>query len=342
MARRDRQDYPGSWHHVINRGIARRPLFEGRADIRYFLSRLAREVRRGRLEIHAWCVLTTHFHLLVRSPRGELSEALRRAQNEYSRFFNRRRRRDGPLIRGRFFSKPVTSITYRRALVRYIDANPVQARMSDHSVHYPFGSAMQYARAAGPPWLERSWIESEVSAAASRSVYRPDDYRLAFPVLEPGSTARSIERRVEQGTGADVLDSLVGAAPERVRRWMERKTHLADGMALGQPLCDAETIRQALEEQRRTGEPWPSFPRCRLRDARDAAEVALLRDLAGLTWSEIAAACGSSNSTSHARYRVHARLLANQTAYAAQVAGIASEVIARCFPSGGQAPERAR
>ncbi len=41
MARRDRQDQPGSWHHVINRGIARRPLFEGREDIRYFLSRLA-------------------------------------------------------------------------------------------------------------------------------------------------------------------------------------------------------------------------------------------------------------------------------------------------------------
>ena len=70
MARRNRCDTPGSWHHVVNRGIAKRPLFEDRDDIRYFLSRLAHEVRRGRIEVHAYCILTTHYHLLVRSPRG--------------------------------------------------------------------------------------------------------------------------------------------------------------------------------------------------------------------------------------------------------------------------------
>ena len=54
MVRRDRRDRPGSWHHVINRAVGRRPLFEDRSDVRYFLSRLAREVRRGSLEVHAW------------------------------------------------------------------------------------------------------------------------------------------------------------------------------------------------------------------------------------------------------------------------------------------------
>lgn len=59
-----------------------------------------------------------HFHLLVRSPAGELSEALRLSHNEYSRFFNCRHQRDGTLVRGRFFSKPVTSLAYRRTGVR--------------------------------------------------------------------------------------------------------------------------------------------------------------------------------------------------------------------------------
>lgn len=67
----------------MNRGIARRTLFEGREDIRFFLSRLARSVRRGQLEIHAFCVLTTHFHLLVRSPVGELSTVMRQVQLDY-------------------------------------------------------------------------------------------------------------------------------------------------------------------------------------------------------------------------------------------------------------------
>ena len=130
MARRSRQDEPGRWHHVMNRAIARRTLFEDRTDVRYFLSRLAREVRAGRLEMQAWSVMGTHFHLLVRSPRGELSQAMRRAQSEYVCHFNRRHRRDGTLIRGRFLSKPVTTERHRRVLVAYIDQNPVVAGMS--------------------------------------------------------------------------------------------------------------------------------------------------------------------------------------------------------------------
>jgi REP element-mobilizing transposase RayT len=303
---------------------------------------LAREVRRGRLEIHAWCVLTTHFHLLVRSPRGELSEALRRAQNEYSRHFNRRLRRDGPLIRGRFYSRPVTTITYRLALVRYIDANPVQAGLADHAAHYPFGSALQYSRAAGPPWLERTWVETEVVRVSKRETFRPEDYSLAFPELAPGSTSRSIERRISHGKGSDALDSLVDAAPERVRRWLERKARLADGTVLGLPVCDAETVRATIAEKRLTEECSLTGSRCRLASTWDAVEAALLRDLAGLTWSEIAAACRTSTSTSHARYRVHVRLLTEEPLYADRVSSMAAEVIAFCFPSGRRVRAGAR
>jgi hypothetical protein len=60
MARRSRKDEPGRWHHVMNRAIARTTLFEDRTDVRYFLSRLAREVRAGRLKMRAWSGMTTH------------------------------------------------------------------------------------------------------------------------------------------------------------------------------------------------------------------------------------------------------------------------------------------
>src|SRR5437867_1139696 len=103
----------------MNRGIARRPVFETRADIRFFLACLARAVRRGELEVHVFCVLTTHFHLLVRSPIGRLAVAMKRIENAYVRYYNRTRRRDGPLFRGRFRSRPVESLRYRNLLVRY-------------------------------------------------------------------------------------------------------------------------------------------------------------------------------------------------------------------------------
>jgi hypothetical protein len=61
MARRPRRDEPGSWHHVVNRAIAKRPYFETRSDKRYFLARLASKGRDGCLEVHAFCLMTTHF-----------------------------------------------------------------------------------------------------------------------------------------------------------------------------------------------------------------------------------------------------------------------------------------
>src|SRR6185369_9941718 len=128
---------PGAWHHVMNRGIAKRTLFESEVDIRTFLSRLACAARAGRVEVHAFCILTTHFHLLLRSPQGRLSEALHHVQNSYSRWFNRSRKRDGPLYRARFRSKRVDSLAYRFQLVRYIDSNPVSAGLVEDPQQYP-------------------------------------------------------------------------------------------------------------------------------------------------------------------------------------------------------------
>jgi hypothetical protein len=96
MAQRIRFDEPGAWLHVMNRGVARRTICEDRADFRYFLARLARAVRAGWFEVHAFALLGTHFHLLLRSPACQVWPGLRAAQNAHSRRFNsylpRRRR----------------------------------------------------------------------------------------------------------------------------------------------------------------------------------------------------------------------------------------------------------
>src|SRR5262245_45253642 len=132
-----RHDYRESWHHVMNRGIARRTVFELPRDGRRFLAGLARAVRRGDVRVHAYSLLSTHYHLLVSSPAGRLSEGIGRAQNEYVRYFNRDRRRDGPLFRGRFTSKLVKTAAYRHTLVRYIDHNPVLAGLAAAPAEHP-------------------------------------------------------------------------------------------------------------------------------------------------------------------------------------------------------------
>ena len=162
MVRAPRGDDPGTWHHVFNRAIARRTMFERRPDFRFFLAQLACAVRRGDLEVHAYALMGTHFHLLVRSPGGRLAGSMHRIQMAYSRTFNRTRKRDGPLVRSSYSSKPVRSLRYRRVLVAYIDRNPVSAGLAKDPMSYHYGSASHYSRLCGPPWLERSWIEAEV------------------------------------------------------------------------------------------------------------------------------------------------------------------------------------
>ena len=211
--------WPGSLASPDETWAAHRSVFEDRECVRYFLSGLARVVRRGLLEVHAYCVMTTHFHLLVRSPTAELSRAMQLVQNRYVRWFNRRARRDGPLFRGRFQSRHVDSLEYRRTLIRYIDHNPVVARMVPTPELYPHGSARHYRETSGPPWLQRSWVESEAMACAEASRFASDVYRLAFGEPLGEAMRQLIEARLHSNArGADPLDERVGSAPEGVGR----------------------------------------------------------------------------------------------------------------------------
>ena len=227
MPRAPRNDTPGSWHHVMGRGIAKRTIFECRDDFRYFLALLALEVRRGVLEVHAFALMQTHYHLLVRSPLGQLPKAMERVLRNYSRWFNRRRRRDGALFAERFKSKLVDHHAYRSLLVRYIDDNPVKARLAPHSAAYPFGSAFQYAQRQGPVWLERTWVEDEVKGVRGRLEYRPEDYSERFPSRLPGAICDWIDHRI-QSPHTDPIELLAPHEQSQID-WMVRKALLADG-----------------------------------------------------------------------------------------------------------------
>ena len=299
----------------MNRGIARRTLFESRDDIRFFLSRLARAVRRRSLEVHAFCVLTTHFHLLVRSPDGKLSEAMRQVQLDYVRRFNRARRRDGPLLRGRFTSKPVQSLVYRKTLVRYIDRNPVQAGLSADSGAYPFGSATCYARASGPRWLERSWIEAAVLDAAGRAEYDPAHYSEVFG---PASNAdlELVELRLGSTGEVDSLDDLLRSTPPEVLEWMRRKARLADGSEPGVPVAHPRCVDAAVRGAReRSAELLLRPVRT---DGWTEIHAGLLRHLCGASLAEIGVRIGRSTGNAREACRRHLRMLDEHEAYAQQ------------------------
>jgi len=97
----------------MNRGIARRTIAENSRDAECFFEQLIEVIEAGLITVEAAVLMTTHFHLLLRSLVGEFWRAMRKFQNGHSRAFNRARRRDGPLFRGRFLSKHVRSESRR-------------------------------------------------------------------------------------------------------------------------------------------------------------------------------------------------------------------------------------
>ncbi len=323
MGRNPRLDTAGAWHHVMNRGIARRTLFEGREDIRYFLAQVARAVRRGELEVHAWCVLTTHFHLLVRSPAGQLSDAMRRIQNAYVRYFNRARRRDGPLVRGRFVSRPVLSLAYRLLLVGYIDANAVEAGLASTPWSYPWCSARNYVRDRGPRWLSRDWIERSAMSRLRSERYEAHRYPAAFPCSAGRGLQRLVDMRAASAGGSaqiDPLDDLLAAAPEQVLAWMRRKAELADSTSPGTAVVDPSTVDECIQAARAREPDWTTRLRRRQRSGWDVLQVGLLRDLTASALPQIAVRTGSHPVATRRLYDEHRELLETDAGYATRAA----------------------
>ena len=113
MPRKPRLDAVGMLHHVMNRGVGRRPIFERHDDYRYFKMLLACAVRASRIRVHCFSLMSNHFHLLVESCDGQLGETMRRLQALFAGRFNRTRNahRPGHLFGARFKSFPIVDQT---------------------------------------------------------------------------------------------------------------------------------------------------------------------------------------------------------------------------------------
>lgn len=327
MARRSRNDSPDSWHHVMNRGIARRTVFESDADFRMFLACLATEIHDRRLEVHAFCLLPTHFHLLVRSPTGELSRAMRRMQNRYSRWFNRSRRRDGPLFRGRFLSRDIDTLAYRRNVVTYIHDNPVDAGVVAEPSRYEWSSANCLARSRRPCWLSTDWVESELALRGGSGTVS-ERLAAAFPSrIEPEFRAwieRQLHARLPE-EGEDV--SLRYAGSPKVVRWMFRKAKLADGTRPFRPVSAAHVVERAIERAMRDVGPLVGFFRRRAKDAWIALRAGLLRLLAGCTHREIGLRSGRHTATCCRDIQDHVALLRSVPRYERLAAALVATIL---------------
>ena len=215
MARPLRIEFPDAVYHVTSRGLGRRPIVRDDDDRESWLRLLGEAATRCEWRVYAWALLTREFHVVVRTPRANLSAGMHVLKASYMNGFNARHRRSGGLFYDRFKAVLAERGRYEWELSRYVHLSPVRAGLADEPEAYRWSSCQAYfdSRLA-PEWL--AWEE----------------------VLEQdGGTLRAARRRykacLDEGVASpprspleDVVASTLLGSPgfvERVKGW------LADG-----------------------------------------------------------------------------------------------------------------
>lgn len=131
MARSLRIEREGGVYHVINRGNYRRDLFINEGAHQSFENCLFEACEKSGWVLDGFCVMTNHFHLIIRTPRGNLSWGMKWLLSTFANRYHRFRKVNGKLFQGRFKSLIVEEDTYLGALLHYVHLNPVRAGICD-------------------------------------------------------------------------------------------------------------------------------------------------------------------------------------------------------------------
>lgn len=140
MARILRSTLPDGYFHVFTRGVADTAIFRDDEDRRSFLALLIHTARRSGWELHALCLMTTHYHLVLESRRARLSAGMQWLNGVYAQSFNRRHARHGHLFGSRYGSRTIENEDYLERACEYVLLNPVRAGLCERPANWPWNA----------------------------------------------------------------------------------------------------------------------------------------------------------------------------------------------------------
>jgi len=159
MARPLRPQFPGAVYHITARGNNKQNIYYDEPDKIRFLKFLGQTVEQYRWLCHAYCLMTNHYHLLIETPEPNLSRGMKRLNSRYCITFNKKHRRVGHVLQGRYESVVVQKETYLLELCRYIVLNPVRAFMVEKPEEWKWSSYLATAGKEKPQsFLTTDWI----------------------------------------------------------------------------------------------------------------------------------------------------------------------------------------
>jgi putative transposase len=175
MARLPRLDFPDIPQHVVQRGNNRLPCFLDDSDRHRYLQVLREALSHTGCMLHAYVLMDNHVHLLLTPPAiGSIAKLMQMLGRQYVGQFNARHRRTGTLWEGRYKSCLVDSETYVLRCYRYIDLNPVRARLIDDAMQFQWSSAAAHGGYRTNPLLtpHATYIALGTHATERAAAYR--------------------------------------------------------------------------------------------------------------------------------------------------------------------------
>jgi len=198
-----RIEYPGAIYHVLNRGDRREPIFRDDLDHKQFLTTLAEVCTKTDWEVHAFCLMGNHFHLVVETPNANLVAGMRWFLSTYTARFNRRHKLFGHLFSGRYKALIVdgSGNGYLRTVCDYVHLNPVRAKLlrpEQKISDFVWSSWPEYLKVTEqrPPWLRVDRLLGELGIPKDSATGREqlEHYLETRQAQEDGDEFKGIRR----------------------------------------------------------------------------------------------------------------------------------------------------
>jgi putative transposase len=170
MPRPLRIEYENAYYHVMNRGRGRQDIFHDERYFEMFLQILGEAHQRFGVEILCYCLMSNHYHLLLKTPESNLGRVMRHINGLYTQRYNRLKKTDGSLFRGRYKAVCVEEDSYQLQLSCYIHRNPLEAGLVTSLERYPWSSYPNYiGKVVSPKWLYRQEIYDQTGSKRKQS-----------------------------------------------------------------------------------------------------------------------------------------------------------------------------
>lgn len=209
-------DYP---HHIVQRGHNRQVVFAEQRDFERYLETLATFKGVFGVKVYAYCLMTNHVHLLlVPETIAGLAQLMKRLAGRQTRHHNRLEGRRGTLWESRYKSSPVDSDDYLLACTRYIELNPLRARMVAAPEDYRWSSCRYHLGLARCDWLDS---DPAYLALGETRAMREERYRAFLHAAIPDGEWTLIREAVQRGqlTGrerfVDQVEAILGRRIEK-------------------------------------------------------------------------------------------------------------------------------